>query len=298
MKVGFFIGCNTAFNRPDLELAVRYAFPRLGVELDDLIGQSCCPTSGTMPSIDLVGWCALGARNYAIAEERGLDMITVCSTCFGSLVRTRYYMLTNRGIQKQVNRILQEIGREYKGISRVRHATPYLYKEIGLEKIKEAVKYRLDGLTVALQPGCLTLWPSQLQADKENDPFHPQILREMCEALGASVPGYSRLLDCCGMGAMRSTDMERSFYLAERKITSIRTEINPHLIVTGCSSCLIQLDTTQEFLQKRRRIYYEIPVLHYMQLLAFCLGADPEAVTSMSRIRPDRVLLDLLLRYQ
>lgn len=294
MRVGFFIGCNVAFNRPDLEVAVKYSLPLLGIKLDDLMGQSCCPTWGTMPSIDLAGWCALGARNYAIAEEKGLDMITVCSTCFGSLARTRHYMLTNPEIRKRVNKILKEIGREYKGTSRVRHATHYLYKEVGLQKIRESIKYRLDGLTVAVQPGCLTLWPSQFQVDKEEDPFHPKVLREMCEALGASAPSYSRLLDCCGMGAMRSTDMERSFYLLERKIASIKTEINPHFIVTGCSSCLIQFDTTQEFLQKRRRIYYEIPVVHYMQLLAVCLGADPELVTSMARIKADRVLLDVV----
>lgn len=294
MKVGFFIGCNTAFNRPDLELAVKYSFPPLGVELDDLIGQSCCPTWGTMPSIDLAGWCALGARNFAIAEEQGIDMVTVCSTCFGSLARTRFYMLTNSDIRKKVNRILKEIGRAYKGTSRVRHATYFLYNEVGLEKIKQSLKYRLDGLTVVVQPGCLTLWPSQLQEDKEEDPFHPKVLKEMCEALGASVQDYSRLLDCCGMGAMRSTDMERSFYLMERKITSIKTEANPHLIVTGCSSCLIQFDTAQEFLQKRMKIYYEIPVVHYMQLLAVCLGADPEVVTSMSRIKADNVLLEAL----
>lgn len=290
MKVGFFIGCNTAFNRPDLEKAVRYTFPALGVELDDLEGQSCCPTWGTMPSIDLIGWCALGARNYVIAEEKGVDMITVCSTCHGSLARTAYKMQARPEIKARVNEILRGFGKEYKGTSRIRHAVRYIHKEISTEKIKNLIKHRLDGLVIAIQPGCLSLWPEEVFSDQEENAFHPRVLRELCEALGATVPGYRQMLDCCGMGAMRNTDMEKSFRLVERKLISMKEEINPDLIVTGCSSCLIQLDTAQEFLQKKGRIYFEIPVLHYVQLLAICLGADAKATAGLARTSVDRLV--------
>lgn len=294
MKVGFFIGCNTAFHRPDLEKAVRYVFPAFGIEIDDLEGQSCCPTWGTMPSIDLIGWCALGARNYVIAEEKGVEMITVCSTCHGSLAMTGYRMQTNPQIKNKVNELLAEFGKEFKGTSRIRHAVRYLYKEVGTDRIKDSLKYRLDGLTVAIQPGCLSLWPKEVFVDKEEDTFHPKVLKELCEVLGASTPYYRQLLDCCGMGGMRSTDMEKSFRLVERKISSMKKEANPDLIVTGCSSCLIQFDTAQEFLQKKGRIYFEIPVLHYIQLLAVCLGADPQQVTGLSRTSVDHVMKRIL----
>ncbi|RJX23089.1 MAG: heterodisulfide reductase [Ammonifex sp.] len=294
MKVGFFVGCNTAFNRPDLEKAVRYVFPALGIELDNLEGQSCCPTWGTMPSIDLVGWCALGARNYAIAEEKGVDMITVCSTCHGSLARTAYRMQTSPEVRNKVNELLKEVGREFRGTARIRHAVRYLYKEVGPDEITKLLKHRLDGLTVAIQPGCLSLWPKEVFIDKEEDTFHPKVLRELCEALGVSAPHYKQLLECCGMGGMRSTDMEKSFRLVERKMTSMKKEINPDLIVTGCSSCLIQFDTSQEFLQKKGRIYFEIPVLHYMQVLAICLGAEPKMVTGLSRTPVDNIIKRIL----
>lgn len=294
MRVGFFVGCNTAFNRPDLEKAVRYAFPALGVALDDLEGQSCCPTWGTMPSIDLAGWCAVGARNYALAEEKNIDMITVCGSCYGSLAESRHKLLSDPELKARVNAMLKSIGREFKGTSRIRHATCYLYKEIGPEKIGEAVRYKLNGLTIAVQPGCHALWPSEVYEDKEEDTFHPKVLIELCEALGAKVPYYSRLLDCCGMGGMRSTDMEKSFKLVEKKLNSMKEEINPDLIVTACSSCLIQLDTAQGFLQKDRKINYEIPVLHYMQLLALCLGAKPEQVASLGKTNVQSVVNKIL----
>lgn len=290
MRVGFFVGCNTAFNRPDLEKAVRYAFPVLGVELDDLEGQSCCPTWGTMPSIDVVGWCAVGARNYALAEEKNIDMVTVCNSCYGSLAESRHKLLSQPELKAQVNAMLKKIGREFKGTSRIRHVTYFLHQEVGVEKIKAALKYNLNGLTVAVQPGCHALWPSEVYPDKEEDTFHPKVLATLCEALGAKAPYYSRLLDCCGMGGMRSTDMEKSFKLLERKLNSMKEEINPDLIVTGCSSCLIQFDTAQGFLQKDRKINYEIPVLHFMQVLALCLGAEPAEVAGLAKTNVDPVI--------
>jgi len=294
MKVGFFVGCNTAFNRPDLEQATRYAFPALGVELDDLEGQSCCPAWGTLPSVDLVGWCALGARNFAIAEAKGVDLVTVCGSCYGSLAESKYKMDTRPEIKAKVNEILKDIGKEYKGTSNIRMTFYYLYHEVGPDKIKEALKHKLDGLRIAIQPGCHSLWPSEVYVDKEEDPFHPKVLQEMCEALGATIPYYSRLLDCCGMGAMRSTDREKSFNLFQKKLVSIKEEADPDLIVTGCSSCLIQFDTAQEFLRQDRKINFEIPVLHYMQLLALCLGADPEKVAGLAKTDVGQVVKRIL----
>ncbi|MCL6635874.1 MAG: CoB--CoM heterodisulfide reductase iron-sulfur subunit B family protein [Peptococcaceae bacterium] len=294
MKVGFFVGCNTAFNRPDLEQAVRFSFPALGIELDNLEGQSCCPSWGTMPSVDVVGWCAVGARNHTIAEEKGVDIVTVCGSCYGSLAEVKYKLDHSPEVKAGVNEILKEIGREYKGTSEIRLAYYYLYNEIGPEKIKEAVKHRLDGITVALQPGCHTLWPSKVYYDKEENPFRPRVLKEMCAALGATVGDYTRLLDCCGMGAMRSTDMEKSLALVGKKLISMKEEVNPDLVVTGCSSCLIQFDTAQEMLRSNRKINFEIPVLHYMQLLALCLGADPEKVAGLAKTNVGPVISRIL----
>lgn len=290
MRIGFFIGCNVAFNRPDLEFAVRFALPRLGVEVDDLEGQSCCPTWGTMPSIELIGWCALAARNLALAEKKGLDLVTVCSTCYGSLTRARKIILSDAKIKRKVDEILKEIGKEYQGKSKPRHIVYFLHRDVGPAKIEEAVKIKLHGLKIALQPGCLTLWPSRIYEEREADTFHPTALKELCEALGATAPYYSRLLDCCGMGGLRSIDLSKSLVLVERKLRAIKEEINPHLIVTGCSSCLLQFDMAQEFLLNRQRIHFKIPVLHYVQLLAVCLGADLEKVAAMARLKPHPVL--------
>jgi len=294
MRYGLFLGCNIAFNRPDVEQAMRKIFPALGIELDDLKGQSCCPTWGTLPSVDIVGWCALAARNLSLGEEKGIDLITACNSCYGSLNEARHRMLENPEIMREVNEILGKIGRRYEGKAKCRHAVWVLYKDVGIDRIKESIKYTLEGLTVAVQHGCHFLFPSEVYPDKEEDPFNPKVLRRLCEALGADAPYYTRLIDCCGMGALRSTDPEKSFKLVEDKLVCIKEEIDADLIVTSCSSCLIQLDDAQERLRKEGRIDFSIPVLHYVQVLAICMGFDPKQVAGVCVTPRDEVIERIL----
>ncbi len=294
LKFGLFLGCNITFNRPDVEQAMRKIFPALGVELDDLAGQSCCPTWGTMPSIDDVGWCAVAARNLCLGEEKGIDLMTACNTCYASLNEARHKMLKNPEIMNGVNEILAKIGKKYEGKAKCRHVAWVLYKDIGLEKIRESIKYTLDGLTIAVQPGCHFLWPSEVYPDREKDPFNPVVLRELCEALGAEAPYYTKLIDCCGIGALRSTDPEKSFALAKDKLECIKEELDADLIVAGCSSCTIQFDDVQEKLRKEGKINFSIPVLHYVQLLAICMGFDPQQVAGVCVTPRDEIIKRIL----
>jgi heterodisulfide reductase subunit B len=294
VKYGLFLGCNISFNRPDIEQSLRKTLPALGVEIVELEGQSCCPTWGTMPSIDVVGWCAIAARNLAIAEQKGVDAISACNSCYGSLNEARHKMLHNPEILQKVNEILAEVGKKYEGKAKCRHVAWVLYKDVGLEKIKESLKYTLDGLTVAVQPGCHFLWPSEVYPDKEEDPFNPVVLRELCEALGGEAPYYSRLIDCCGMGALRSTDIEKSLILVERKLKCIKEELDADMIVTTCSSCAIQLDDAQERLRKAGKINFSIPVFHYVQILAVCMGFDPQQVAGICVTPRDEIIKTIL----
>ncbi len=289
-KVGFFLGCNTAFNRPDNEAAVRYALPKLGVEIDNLDGQTCCPAFGTMPSIEDVAWAASSAWNLIIAEERGVDIVTTCGSCYGSLSESYHNLHDKPEMKAKVNELLGTVGKQYKGTSKVRLLVNYLINEVGLDAIKQAKTIDLSGLKVAVQPGCHTLWPSKAYYETEDDTFHPKRLRQLVEALGASAPDYSRLTDCCGMGAMRSASPERSMNLFKKKLDTIKAEVAPDLIVTGCNSCLMQFDMSQDQLQKKGELDSVIPAMHIMQLLAICLGADPKQMTALSVQNMDNIL--------
>ncbi len=281
-KYGMYLGCNIPFKAPDIEHSLYKVFPALGIDVVDMEGASCCPAWGTAPSFDIDTWLAVSGRNISIAEGKKVDIMTGCNSCFGVLSEAKHLADHDAKRKQTLQENLSKIDREYKGSSDVFHISHILHKDVGAEKIKENLKYTLKQMKIAVQPGCHILWPSQVMAVKEENPFEPTILIELCEALGADVPQYSNLNGCCGMGAMRSTDAEKSFVLLKEKLVAMKEEIDPDMIVTTCSSCYLQFDGGQKMLRKKGEIDFEIPVFYYSQILALCMGFEPQHVAAIS----------------
>ncbi|NCC24168.1 MAG: heterodisulfide reductase [Deltaproteobacteria bacterium] len=292
-KYGLYLGCNIPFKAPDIEQSFRKVFPALGVEPVDLDGATCCPAWGTAPSFDLDTWLTISSRNITLGEERGVDLMTGCNSCFGVLSEAKHMIDHKPGKKGVVNENLSAIGRSYTGASKVYHVAHVLYDKIGLDRIKASLKFSLDGLKIAVQPGCHILWPSDVMEVKEKNSFYPTQLIELCKVLGADAPEYSRLADCCGMGAMRSTDQEKSFGLLKRKFDSIKEELDPDMIVTTCSSCYLQMDGAQKIFRERGIIDYEIPVFYYTQLLALAQGFDSKEVAAISQTSRDAIIAEI-----
>ncbi|MDK2922370.1 MAG: heterodisulfide reductase subunit [Desulfonauticus sp.] len=292
-KVGLFLGCNIPFRAPDIEKAFRSILPEFGIEPVDLEGASCCPAWGTAPSFDLDTWLSLSGRNISLAEEKGVDITTGCNSCFGVLSEAKHMIEHKPGKFDVVNEKLKLIGREYKGTSKIYHIMHLLYAIIGPEKIKEKIKYNFEGIKVAVQQGCHSIWPSDVYEVKEENPFFPIHLKTIVEATGAEAPHYSRIEDCCGMGAMSSSDREKSLQTFKRKISSIKEEIDPDVVVTGCSSCYLQFDGSQKVLKERGDIDFEIPVFHVTQFLAIALGFDPKLVAGICQVSRDEIVKEM-----
>ncbi|EFI34365.1 CoB--CoM heterodisulfide reductase [Desulfonatronospira thiodismutans ASO3-1] len=292
-KYGMYLGCNIPFKAPDIEQSFRKVFPALGVELEDLQGASCCPAWGTAPSFDMDTWCAISSRNIVLAEEKELDLMTGCNSCFGVLSEAKHFIEDNPERKKRVNEKLQAIERRFEGSAGVYHVSHVLHEKVGTDRIRQGLTYSLEGLKAAIQPGCHVLWPSDVYQVKEKNPFFPTILKELTQALGAEVPHYSRLEYCCGMGGMRTTDVEKSLGLFTDKILSIKEEIDPDFIVTTCSSCFLQFDMSQPILKERGVIDFTIPVFYYTQVLALALGFDPSHVAAISQTPRDAVIAEI-----
>ncbi|WP_028574554.1 CoB--CoM heterodisulfide reductase iron-sulfur subunit B family protein [Desulfonatronovibrio hydrogenovorans] len=292
-KLGLYLGCNIPFKAPDIEQSFRKTFPVLGIEVEDLEGATCCPAWGTAPSFDLDTWCAISSRNIILAEDKNIDLMTGCNSCFGIMSEAKHFIEDDPARKKRVNENLKAIDREFKGTSNIYHISHVLYEKVGPEKIKESLVYSLDGLKAAIQPGCHILWPSDVYHVKEKNSFFPTILKELTQALGAEVPHYSRLEFCCGMGGMRSTDVEKSLKLFTDKLMSMKEEIDPDMIVTTCSSCFLQFDMSQQILKERGMIDFTIPVFYYTQVLALAQGFDPAQVAAISQTPRDAVISEI-----
>lgn len=289
-KCAMYLGCNIPFKAPDIEQSFYKVFPSLGLEVIDMKGAGCCPAWGTAPSFDMDTWLAVSGRNITIAEQQSVDIMTGCNSCFGVMSEAKHIIDHDKERKKTLQKNLAQIDRKYSGDSEIYHVSHVLYQYIGLDKIRESLTYTLKQLKVVVQPGCHILWPSDVMKVKEQNPFEPTILKELCEALGADVPHYSKLAACCGMGAMRSTNAKKSLALLKDKLLSMKEERDPDMIVTTCSSCYLQFDSAQKTLREKGEIDFQIPVFYYTQLLALCMGHDRSQVAGISETPRDDII--------
>ena len=269
MELGYalFLGCIIPAREPSYELSVRKVFKAFGVDLVDLKGSTCCAPI-LIESIDFKTSLATGAHNIYLAEELGLDLMTICNGCFQSLSRVNALLRGRTGLKAEVNEILSKLGEEFKGAISVKDYLQVLYSDLGLERVKKNVFKPLKGLRVAVFYGCHVLKPSSTL--RFDDPENPRILDELVEATGAESVPYMYKLKCCG-GLLRGVSEEVARRLARDKLFNI-SQAKVDCIVTVCPFCFIQLDVGQLEVARIFNEQYNIPVLHYSELLGLSMG--------------------------
>jgi len=170
-RFAFFPGCLIPARYPAMEFAIRETLPRLGIEIVDLEGASCCPDPIYFKSKDKISWLTVAARNLSLAEDLGLEIFTNCSGCTATLSETYHLLDEDEELKDKVNKRLKKIGREYKGTTRVRHVITLLRDEVGYEEIMASVTRPLEDLNVAIHYGCHVLKPSRIMnVDNPDDP--------------------------------------------------------------------------------------------------------------------------------
>ncbi len=290
MELCLFLGCNTPAVRPDVERAIRASMAGLEVDLVDADNYVCCPAFGAFPSTDEDSWLATSGWNLSIAEAKGRDILVQCGSCYSSLRMGREHIMHDETKKARVNELLEPTGRTVEGKSKVRHISEVLYREITPEKIAEKVKISLEGLHGIVQYPCHTLYPSEV-VGFEDSARAPKGMRELVEALGATVDSYSRELQCCGGagGFMKSTP-EQAIEFAKTKFDAILDETEADFIAVSCITCLMHLENVQNTLNKKvGEERYKIPVFDYNQLLALCMGHDPKEVSAICNMPRDAI---------
>jgi len=162
MKFALFLGCNIPVRVQQYELSARAVLDKLGVEVVDNQEFKCCgnPIRNTDSSTSVL----MAARNLALAEKQGLDMMVLCKCCFGSLKKAAHLMKQNPSIQDEVNRLLAKEGLQYTGKSEVKHLLSILYHDIGVHALKEKTTRPFKGIKIATHYGCHALRPSDVTA--------------------------------------------------------------------------------------------------------------------------------------
>jgi len=265
VRYAFFLGCQIPMRLPSVELATRRVFEEVGLEAVDLLGYSCCPEPVISRLIDEESALAISARNLTLAEELGLDLVTLCNGCYETLAEANEVLKHDTERRTKVNEVLRRYGREYKGRIDVKHVIEALYEDAGPRKIKSLV-IKPQKMRVALQYGC-HLYREYKSSDIMRK---PKMMREIIEQTGVEVVDYGLERLCCGYPSMQANE---EFSLKQRlllKLSKIRSA-GADAVVMACPACMIQFELGQVMLRPYG-IQFNIPCINLMELLALSFG--------------------------
>jgi len=284
-KIVPFWGCMMPLKYPQMELAIRKTFPNLGIELIDIEGFTCCPDPIYFRARDKMKWLTVAARNLAVAEETGLDVVTMCSGCISTLREAQFLLDEDAGLKDEINKRLKSVNKEYKGIVKVKHAVVMIRDDLGLDAVRKSIKKPLEGIKVGIHYGCHILKPSQIMHVDDAD--YPSILDNLVAATGATPLEHPEKLLCCGKGCM---DDNLPLDMTEAIFSSIEKS-GADCMGLICPTCFSSFDLGQIMISRKRGRNFNIPVIYLFQLLGLAQGLSAEEVgLHTHRIKADKVL--------
>jgi CoB--CoM heterodisulfide reductase subunit B len=254
-----------------MEKSTRLALPKLGCVLHDLEGATCCPTKSIIKPMGGMTWYVTAARNLALAERAGHDLLVPCNGCYSTLKSVEVEMRINPGLREEVNTILSSAGLEYNGTIEVKHLVEVLHDEIGITKIKQHIKKPFDGMKIAAHAGCHMLRPSS--SIFFDDPNKPKKFDALIDALGAKSIEYETKMLCCGGNLNTADEPDEATALARMKLLEVAKKADA--ISLTCPSCFMQYDSRQYLMQKSGE-KLNVPILYYPELLGLAMGFTTE----------------------
>jgi heterodisulfide reductase subunit B len=269
-KYLMFLGCAIPYRVSAYEISARKVLQKLDVELVEMPEFNCCGLPLDPVSHEMM--VMLAARNLALAEQKGLNIITLCPGCAGTLKKVNKMLKEDKALREEINEHLKEAGLEFKGTIDVKHLMQVLIEDIGLEKVKNTVVKPLTMLKVAEHNGCHILRPKEFIGF--DDPEDPKTLKTLIEATGATCLDYMDETECCGAPSVGVND-KIALQLARDKLNHIKM-VDAQAMITICPFCHIMYDTNELRIEKMFNETYGIPVLHYPQLLGLAMGIPPE----------------------
>ena len=265
-----FPGCTIGNRIPFIEASARKVFDKLGIKTSDA-AFACCPDPVGFNSVDHTSWLAMGARNLTLAEAEGKDIVSLCNGCFQTLKLVNVELNHNEHEKEKINKILKEVGKEFKGSINVKHFVEVLH-DYGPEKIKEFVTHNFSGLKVACHTGCHYNRPSEIV--QTDDPMEPVKLRELVAATGANPIDYSEEMLCCGSGVGNAEEAPSMQLLANKFSSAVKAGADVFVVI--CPACFQQMDTNQKKAGTQSNNEFKIPILYLTELYALAFGMNPD----------------------
>jgi heterodisulfide reductase subunit B len=272
MNFALFRCCPTSIFLKQYESSTDAVLRKLGVQFKDIKEFNCC--GYPLKNIDTRAYVLAGARNLALAEKNGVNILTFCNCCFNSLKHVRHTLKENPAQQQEINTILAKEGLIYQQTVEVRHLFEVLFKDIGIDKIRDKIVKSFNDLKIATHYGCHILRPKDII--RFDNPISPSIFDQLVELTGASSIAWQSKLDCCG-SPLLGFDDELSLDITRKKIKDAE-QSGADYLCTACVYCQLQFDRVQKIMVLPDNETRPLPSILYTQLLGLSLGIDKKVL--------------------
>lgn len=261
----FFPGCSLEKTGLGYQLSTLETTSMLGLELKELEDWNCCGATAYF-HVDEILANTLCARNLAMAEKEGLDLIVPCAACYKNTYFANKTLKNDPDLAEHINVALAEDDLHFDGKTEVRHLLQVFVEEIGFETLKEYVKRPLEGLKVAAYYGCQVLRP---QKDHENVE-DPSFFEELMEVIGAEPVHFPNKARCCG-GSLLISSREAALSMIYAILKNAQDN-EADVIATACPMCQINLECYQNQVNEAYGTHFRMPVVYFSQLIGMAMG--------------------------
>ncbi len=253
----YYPGCSLESTASEYDASVRAVFQALEVELHELEEWNCCGASSAH-SVNPLLALALPARNLALAQPIGYDLVMPCAACFNRHKSADHELRHNPERREELEAI---VGFTYEGNVNVRPLLEVLTLGVGLERIRERVVLPLESLRAVGYYGCLLVRPPEVT--QFENPENPRLMNQLLDTLGAEAVDWSYATECCG-GGLSLTKSNVAARLVDRLVERAR-EAGAEAIVTSCPLCQINLEMRQSGQHK-------MPIFYFTELMGLSFG--------------------------
>lgn len=275
----YFPGCCMYEDSRAYDTSARAVAKVLDIELIELEDWNCCGSTPYTVVNELAAFCCC-ARNLALAEKRGLDLVAACSDCYLILSRTNQHFAMYPEVKAKIEEALAAGGLEYHGTVKVRHILDVFANDIPAGDIKDRVKVDLSDLKVAPYYGCQVVRPQP----NFDDPEYPTSMERLLESLGAQVVPYPLKTRCCG-GSLILSEEQIALGLVRKLLENALTN-GADCIAVACPFCHLNLDAYQGAVNRKFNTKFNIPILFFTQLMGIAFDIENKEIGLRENIVP------------
>jgi succinate dehydrogenase / fumarate reductase cytochrome b subunit len=245
---------------------------QLGIELVELDRANCCG-AGVIAEHNQELVDTLNARTFALAQQTGVSMMNICSTCQGAQSECQQRLDADSAYRAHINEALAAEGLTYEAGITNKNFLWLLVEDFGLDELRKLVKRPLEGLRVGPFYGCYVLRPKARLGYDEN-PDRDLYLEQVIEALGGEAVEYDGARKCCGFPIV-TMNRDTSLRQAGTHVGDA-LDAGADCLVTPCPLCHLNLDMQQPEAAKVTGRELGLAVLHLPQLVGLALGFEPK----------------------